>query len=228
MRRGEMNRGALHIVTAACAVAALSGCAKHPISVTPLEADDSADDLASYERLTDEERGAFMPVAFDEALKLFDEGGTGMVVYSADWCPYCQRALPALADAALEAGAPVYYVSFSDGATTEEQIDTLSRHLDWIEFAVAEDDQKEHAVSFQIPQVIAVKDGKAIKHHISLFDDLTVSSSDFELSDEQRAKLKAIYTEMFDALRDSTVSTDSAPSSSAAEGEACESANTGC
>lgn len=225
-----MSCSALERICAVLSVLIAAGCAApmRKINVTPLHADDSSNDLDSYERLTDEERGAFTPVAFDEALKLFDESGTGMVVYSADWCPYCQRALPVLADAALEAGAPVYYVSLSDGTTTEEQIDTLSRHLDWIEFAVAEDDQKEHAVSFQIPQVIAVKDGKAINHHVSLFDDLTVSSSDFELSDEQKVKLKAIYAAMFDALRDGAVSTDSAPSSSAAEGEACESANTGC
>ena len=223
-----MNRGALHIVTAACAVIALSGCAQHSISVTPLEADDSADDLASYERLTDEERSAFEPVAFDEALKLFDEGGTGMIVYSADWCPYCQRALPVLADVALNEETPVYYVSFSDGSVTEDQIDTLGRHLDWIEFAVAEDDHKEHAVSFQIPQVIAIKDGEPISHHISLFDDLTISSSDVELSDEQKTKLKAIYAEMFDALRDGAANTDSASDSSTVEVEACGSTETGC
>lgn len=223
-----MNRGALHIVTAACAVAALSGCAKHPISVTPLEADDSADDLASYERLTDEERGAFTPVAFDEALKLFDEGGTGMIGYSADWCPYCQRALPVLADVALDEDTPVYYVSFTDGSVTQDQIDTLCRNLDWIEF-VTGDDGAEHAASFQIPEVIAVKDGKAVAHHLSLFDDLSITSSDFELSAEQKDALKQIYADMFDALRDGSESAENTRATSAsAEAEACGSTETGC
>ena len=211
---------------AALTALTMAGCASHTIAVTPLNVDDSADDLESYTRLTDQERSAFEPVAFDEALKLFDEGGTGMVVYSADWCPYCQRALPVLADVALEENVPVYYVSFSDGSVTADQIDTLSRHLDWIEFAAA-DDGKEHAASFQIPSVIAVKNGEAVGHHISLFDDLSIQSSDFELNDDQKAQLKDIYKGMFETLRGQAGSV-SAPDPTNSGGAACENIGNGC
>lgn len=192
------------------ALTMLAGCAPKPIAVTQLTADSGSDDLDQYERLTDEEKSAITPVSYDEAMKLFD-GGTGMVIYSADWCPYCQRALPVLADAALDADTPVHYVSFSDGTITEDQIDALGRHFDWIEFAVAEDDQKEHAKSFPLPQVVAIKDGKAVAHHTSLFDGLSITDTNFELSDSQKAELRNIYADMFEALRSGkSVSSDRA------------------
>lgn len=140
---------ALEKICAALSVLIAAGCAApvRKINVTPLHADDSSDDLDSYERLTDKERGAFTPVAFDEALKLFDESGTGMVVYSADWCPYCQRALPVLADAALEAGAQ--YAAFFDHQCDGETDAVTARLNDMIaEYELAHGDECDPVFEF--------------------------------------------------------------------------------
>ena len=125
-----------------------------------------------------------------------------------------------------KAGLEWSYIALIGARTARERFLTLSRHLDWIEFAAA-DDGKEHAASFQIPSVIAVKNGEAVSHHISLFDDLSIQSSDFELSDDQKAQLKDIYKGMFETLRGQAGSV-SAPDPTNSGGAACENIGNGC
>ncbi|MCI5773510.1 MAG: hypothetical protein MR210_03005, partial [Erysipelotrichaceae bacterium] len=53
---------------------------------------------------------AIEKISFDDGLRMFAEKGTGIIVWGYANCPYCQRALPVLNDAALSQGVPVYYV----------------------------------------------------------------------------------------------------------------------
>ena len=46
-------------------------------------------------------------VALEESLKLF-ENGTGIVFYSYETCPWCNRVIPVLDEAAKEAGITVF------------------------------------------------------------------------------------------------------------------------
>ena len=74
---------------------------------------------------------------------------------------------------------------------------------------------------------IAEENGEAVSHHISLFDDLSIQSSDFELSDDQKAQLKDIYKGMFETLRGQAGSV-SAPDPTNSGGAACENIGNGC
>ncbi|MDD6231034.1 MAG: hypothetical protein PUA95_09950, partial [Lactimicrobium massiliense] len=73
----------------------------------------SKPDLSAYVFLKDDDP-AFLEISTEESLKLF-ENGTGIVFYSYETCPWCNRVIPVLDEAAKEAGITVFYVNiYSD------------------------------------------------------------------------------------------------------------------
>ena len=66
-------------------------------------------DLSGYQWLYDDEP-AFSLITLKESIRLFSEKGSGILVYSSDTCPWCNRAMPVLNEVLKEYGVKAYYV----------------------------------------------------------------------------------------------------------------------
>ena len=158
-------------------------------------------DLSGYQWLEDSSP-AFTEISLQESIRMFSEGGSGIVVFSAETCPWCNRAIPVLNEVLKENGLKAYYVDTnqpiaSDAMTSKQLYDELCSYISSI-FELDDNGQP----SFQIPEVIAVKDGTIVGHHLSLVDSFVMSDADVQLDDAQRAELKQIYQDLINACAD--------------------------
>ena len=164
-------------------------------------------DMDGYWWLDDDDP-AFIQISFTESFRLFEEGGTGMLVYSYPDCPYCNRAVPVLNEAAKEKGIKVYYVDVYEPEmttdTTEEQFYEDLYHLydllDPILEKMTNETTGEIEPAFYVPEVVAIKDGEIVGHHCSLTDDFVLEDSETQMTDEQRQELKDDYLRLIDLV----------------------------
>jgi len=212
---------AKQVIAAFAAVTVLAGCAAQtpdqtaPAESTPAETaktltitnlvdinvlEDPAD-LSGYQWLEDKEP-AFAEISLQESIRMFKEGGSGIVVYSADSCPWCNRAIPVLNEMLKEYGVKAYYIDTnmpiaSDAMTSQALYNELCSYISSI-FEVND----EGEATFQIPEVIAVKDGIIVGHHLSLVDSFTLTDAEVQMTEEQTEELKGIYRELIEACAD--------------------------
>lgn len=158
-------------------------------------------DLSGYQWLEDKEP-AFAEISLQESIRMFSEGGSGIVVYSSDTCPWCNRAIPILNEVLKEKGVKAYYIDTnqpiaSDAATSMDLYNELCSYISSI-FETNEEGEP----TFQIPEVIAVKDGTIVGHHLSLVDGFVLSDSDVQMDDAQKEELRNIYRDLIEACAD--------------------------
>lgn len=164
-------------------------------------------DMSGYHWLYDPSP-AFAEISFADSVRMFTENGTGILYYGRTNCPWCQRAVPILDEAAQEAGLTVYYIDATvpialkeDGEVDQQKSTEIYNQLvDQIKEILPQDENGNY--NFQIPEVIAVKDGKIVGHHLSLVDDFTLTDEEAQMSEEQQAELKKIYAEMIRSIAD--------------------------
>ena len=77
-----------------------------------VELDCTPNDMSGYSWLTGE-TGTYYEVTLEESVRLFAEGGTGVIYYGYVGCEWCERALPELNKIMVELNLPVYYVDAS-------------------------------------------------------------------------------------------------------------------
>lgn len=144
---------------------------------------------------------AIKKIGFNEALRMFDEKGTGIVVWGYQGCPYCQRALPVLNDAAVESGINVYYVDLraNDIAdmSDDEWATSFSSLMNYLESILTIEDGEP---VMYVPEVVAIKDGTIVDHHLSLVDSFD-SSVQNEMTEDQKLELINIYLDMIKKLQ---------------------------
>ncbi len=170
----------------------------NPVAINVLE--DPAD-LSGYEWLYDD-APAFSLITLQESIRLFSEKGSGILVYSTESCPWCNRAIPVLNDVLKEYGVKAYYVNTGvpispDPAESKKYYEELCSYIDSI-FELDEDGQP----TFQIPEVIAVKNGEIVGHHLSLVDSFVMADNDSQMTDGEIEELKTIYRELITAAAD--------------------------
>lgn len=158
-------------------------------------------DMSGYQFLEDSEP-AFTEISLQESIRFFSEGGSGIIVYSADTCPFCNRAIPVLNEALKEKGVRAYYVDTnqmiaSDQATSMEIYNELCSYIE----SIFETDENGDPI-FQIPEVIAVKNGEIVGHHLSLVDSFTLEDSETQMTDEQKEELKTVYLDLITSIAD--------------------------
>lgn len=170
----------------------------NPVDIHPLE--DPAD-LSGYQWLYDD-KPAFALITLQESIRLFSEKGSGILVYSSDTCPWCNRAMPVLNGILKEYGVKAYYVDTNmpiapDAAESKKLYDELCSYIDSI-FELDEDGQP----TFQIPEVIAVKNGEIVGHHLSLVDSFILADENSQMTDGETEELKTIYRGLIEAAAD--------------------------
>lgn len=151
-------------------------------------------DMSDYTQLTDTKH-VFKEISMEESIRLFEEGGSGVLYYGYSHCPYCQRAVPVLNNAAREEGLDIYYV---DVTAEENQNSAVSEKL--IGYIQDFLKKEEGEPIFYVPQVFVVKDGEIVGDHLSLVDSYNINEQE-DLNEEQRKELKKIYIDMMDKLR---------------------------
>ncbi len=160
----------------------------------PVELNTVTLDMSGYEWLNDSEP-AFTEITLHESIRIFAEKGTGIVFYGYPGCSFCQRAVPEMNAVAKEMGISIYYIDVTNiaaDADHKEDYDVLSGYIS----SVFVDD------SFQVPEVIAVKDGEIVGNHLSLVDDFKITSNDSQMNDEQKKELQDIYKGLIDLIKD--------------------------
>ncbi len=211
------------LISAAAAVLLMTGCTKpaddpeavpteepsaepeirgavitNPVEIEVVE---ETADLSGYQWLYDDEP-AFSLITLKESIRLFSEKGSGILVYSSDTCPWCNRAMPVLNEVLKEYGVKAYYVDTnmpiaSDAAMSRQLYDELCSYINSI-FEL--DDNGEP--TFQIPEVIAVKNGEIVGHHLSLVDSFILSDDEAQMTDGETEELRNIYRGLIEAAAD--------------------------
>lgn len=164
-------------------------------------------DMTGYQWLYDTDP-PFVETTFQESIRMFTEKGSGILYYGRTNCPWCQRAVPVLDEVAKETGVTIYYIDAQqplataadgsvDAAKSQEVYQEL---LSYISPILEKDEDGEPA--FQIPEVIGVKNGEIVGHHLSLVDSFSLDSEDAQMNDEQVADLKDIYRRIIAATAD--------------------------
>lgn len=140
----------------------------------------------------------FREMSFLESIDLFRTKGTGILLWGDPSCWFCQRAVPVLNEAASEEHALVSYIAvYGPGNNlTKEEYEEFSGYMQDV-FA---EEAKDREPGFQMPEVLALKDGKIMAHHLSLAPDFDAQSQDM-MNEEQKAQLKEIYREIIRSIR---------------------------
>ncbi len=153
---------------------------------------------------------AFLEISTEESLKLFVKG-TGIVVYSYETCPWCNRILPVLNEAAKEAGINVFYVNiysneFMSKSNTEKSniINSLYQVLDPILIVETDEETGEEKKVMEVPEVVAVKDGEIVGHHLGVVDSFKLDQehlNEYQVTDSQVKELKTIYAKLIQEIQ---------------------------
>ena len=164
-------------------------------------------DMTGYQWLYDTDP-PFVETTFQESIRMFTEKGSGILYYGRTNCPWCQRAVPVLDEVAKETGVTIYYIDASEPLATaaDGSVDATKSQevyqelLGYISPILEKDEDGKPA--FQIPEVIGVKNGEIVGHHLSLVDSFSLDSEDAQMNDEQVAELKDIYRRIIAATAD--------------------------
>ncbi len=199
--------------TTASPEASASADASEKISITNSVALNTKTlDMGGYVWL-DDKNPNFIQITMAESLRLMDEGGSGIVVYSYDTCPFCNRAIPVLNQAAKEAGIYVYYVDVyekelmtPDGQSFSEEgnatVKSMMTHLDSILKHERNEETGQMEPALYTPEVVAIKNGQITGHHVALVDDFKLKDQNSQMSDAQKEELKQIYLDLFKTAAD--------------------------
>ena len=140
----------------------------------------------------------FQLISLKESLRMFEEGGTGILYYGYDECAWCNRAVPELNEVAKELNLTIYYVD----ASAKVEKDDYKKLLEYIDPVLKVNSSGEKG--FYVPAVIGVKNGKLAEYHVSLLDSFELSKDDpnKQLSDAQKQELQDIYRNIAKSVAD--------------------------
>lgn len=166
------------------------------ITITnPIQLHGEKTDMSAYRWINDT-NNAFIEISMAESIRMFSERGSGILVYGYPGCAFCERALPELNKAAKEHGVTVYYCNVyrpDVNASTFEQLRPLIEPI----FDIV-----DGKPVFKVPEVIAIKNGEIVGHHLALLKEYKIEGEDSQMSEEQRKQLQDIYVDLFKAAAD--------------------------
>ena len=183
------------ILTCLLAVVLLAGCfnkteskkntstseTSNTLTITnPIKLNSTKADMKGYKWIRNDVAD-FQLITLKESLRMFEEGGTGILYYGYDECAWCNRAVPELNEVAKELNLTIYYVD----ASAKVEKDDYKKLLEYIDPVLKVNSSGEKG--FYVPAVIGVKNGKLVDYHVSLLDDFELSKDDpdKQLSDAQ-------------------------------------------
>ena len=173
----------------------LMGCS-HVTTITNTVSLETTDANMNEYTWIDDEIGDFRKITLREALHFIDEKGSGILYFGHVGCPWCERAVPILNEVALETKATIYYVNTED-SYDEDDFVTLKNDL-YDALPVDSNGTRD----FYVPMVVGIKKGMVTGHHTSLVGNFRITSSDVQMSDEQKKNLKNLYEDIVKKTED--------------------------
>lgn len=152
-------------------------------------------DMSGYKWLYDSEP-AFIEMTLEESVRMFSEGGSGILYYGYAGCPWCERAVPILNEVAKDLGVTVYYINVH-AQTTMEAYNELLTYIT----PILETDSNGEP-EFKVPEVIGVKNGEITDHHLALVDGFKIESDESQLDDSQKEEMENIYRTIIKSVAD--------------------------
>ncbi len=131
----------------------------------------------------------FQRLTMKEALRIFEEGGSAIILTSKASCAYCLEAVPVLGNVAKKEGIAIYYINTEESVSDE----TFDKFISYVSEFLEPDG------GLYVPNVFAVVDGKAVSHHIGATDDF--DSSMGPMSDSQVKELSKIYKDLIKKIK---------------------------
>ncbi|NLC96368.1 MAG: lipoprotein [Erysipelotrichaceae bacterium] len=175
----------------------LAGCNSKKDETIDIESkitlNSSKADMSDYVYFSDTDH-VYEIVSIKESNRMYTEKGSGILYYGYSQCPYCNRIVSALNDAGKETGVKIYYIDLYGEDYADEDINNLFTNLD----PILEKDSSGEA-AFYVPEVVAIKDGEIINHHLSVVDSYEDVTKN--LTDSQYKELKDIYVSMIKELK---------------------------
>ena len=88
-----------------------NGCSKSEkvVITNTVEVNSQKVDMKDYKQL-EGNIANFQQITVAESTRFIKEGGSGIIYYGYVGCPFCERAIPLLNQAAIETGITIYYV----------------------------------------------------------------------------------------------------------------------
>lgn len=136
----------------------------------------------------------YRKLTMKEANRIFAEGGSGVLYYGYETCPWCNQIVPVLNEVAEEFGQTVYYVDMHNQDGNDEEI--YNQFIEYVKEHLQKDEDGEPVLF--VPQVFVVKNGKIVAEHLSAVDSYSPSQGNLNAS--QKKELKKIYTKMLKKL----------------------------
>ena len=167
------------LILIACVLFLCAGCSVKKNIIQDLNL--SPNDMMSYETMN-EPSDRFYELTLKEALRLFEEEGSGILLISRSTCSHCLKAVPVLAEVADKHDLTIYYVDCGKGLESEnlEELEIYAKDV-------------LGARGVMVPIVFSIVNGQALGKHIG-----TVSDEDGLLTDEQWDKTVQIYERLLE------------------------------
>lgn len=167
------------LILIACVLFLCAGCSVKKNIIQDLNL--SPNDMMSYETMN-EPSDRFYELTLKEALRLFEEEGSGILLISRSTCSHCLNAVPVLAEVADKHDLTIYYVDCGKGLESEnlEELEIYAKDV-------------LGARGVMVPIVFSIVNGQALGKHIG-----TVSDEDGLLTDEQWDKTVQIYERLLE------------------------------
>ena len=170
-----------------------NGCIKSEkvIITNTAEVNSQKTDMKDYKQL-EGTIADFQQITVAESIRFIKSGGSGIIYYGYAGCPFCERAIPLLNQAALETGATIYYVDVK-----AEPIATELEYQELTELIGSTFDLDQYGEpAFYVPEVIGIKNGKITGYQVSLVDGWKPSDENDQMNYQQKRKLLGIYKEI--------------------------------
>ena len=140
----------------------------------------------------------FIPMEFDDAVSLFQEGKSGLLYFGFPDCPWCREAVPILQQEAAAAGVDIYYIRTRDDERnrlySDEQKERIIPYLkDYM------DNDENGVLTLYVPVIVAVKDGKVTAGHVGTVDGHNAKLG--EMTAEQKKQAEAEIQTVVDAAK---------------------------
>lgn len=153
----------------------MAGCSSkknYSISESAYQVESHKVDMSKYPGVSSVNH-QFMQVEAKELFNLYENGGTGIFVLSATWCPHCQTLMKTINEVAAERDLTIYYVSGDkegDYPITDEDIE---RYKEVFSEYLNEEDGKKVVL---MPHVLAIANGEVVYSKISGDDEKNIAN----------------------------------------------------
>lgn len=155
-------------------------------------------DVSEYEAFDDKDH-VFLEVNMNQANEFLENKEfTGVIYYGFPTCPWCIEVLPVLNDVAKNEDMNVYYV--------DRENDENKAHPEWrekttkiLDDAYGLETNDEGEPNLFVPEVVFVKDGKIIGHHMGTNDDH--DATERKMTESEKKELQTVYEKLFAKIK---------------------------